>query len=226
MPRSQSAGHFLTPQEARRLYDRIGRFQDWQAVYESPAIRELLQAGEFASAKSILEFGCGTGAFAAKLAKIVPTDCQYVGIDVSPKMILLATAQLKGWAGRATIKLSDGSPALHEADGAFDHFVSNYVFDLLSPEYAAAVLAEAHRVLSPNGKLCLVSLGCGTSGLSKIVTALWNVVWRHKPEWVGGCRPSDLSTLLMPNQWSIYYRRKVVSFGVTSEVIVASRRSG
>ena len=147
------------------------------------------------------------------------------GIDVSPKMIRLATARLKPWASRAVVKLSDGSPTLQEADGALDHFVSNYVFDLLSPEYAAAILTEAHRILCANGKLCLVSLGCGTSGLSKLVTVLWEAVWSHRPEWVGGCRPSNVSTLLMPEQWSLDYRRKVVSFGLTSEVIVASRRS-
>jgi ubiquinone/menaquinone biosynthesis C-methylase UbiE len=225
MPESSSAGLFLTPQEASRVYDRIGRFQDWQAVYESPAIRELLQGGEFGSAKSVLEFGCGTGAFAAELMKIVPADCRYVGIDVSPKMIRFATARLNRWPSRAVVKLSDGSPTLQDVDGAFDHFVANYVFDLLSPEYAAAVLAEAHRVLYANGKLCLASLGFGTSGLSKLVTVLWEAAWSHKPEWVGGCRPSDVSTLLMPEQWSIGYRRTVVTFGVPSEVIVASRRS-
>ncbi|MGB7436996.1 MAG: class I SAM-dependent methyltransferase, partial [Candidatus Acidiferrum sp.] len=136
----------------------------------------------------------------------------------------LAGSRLKRWADRATVKLSDGSPALPEADGAFDHFVSNYVFELLSPDYAATVVEEAHRVLSPNGKLCLVSLGCGSSGLARLVTALWEAVWRCKPQLVGGCRPSDLSTLLSSNKWSVDHHGRVVSFGTTSEVVVASRR--
>jgi ubiquinone/menaquinone biosynthesis C-methylase UbiE len=172
----------------------------------------------------VFEFGCGTGAFATKLMTIVPADCRYVGIDVSPKMTRLATARLKRWADRATVKLSDGSPALPEADGAFDRFVANYVFELLSPDYAAAVLAEAHRILSPNGKLCLVSLGCGTSGPAGFVTTLWKAVWKWKPALVGGCRPSELRALLAPDKWSIDPLSKVVSFGVTSEVVVASRR--
>lgn len=192
--------------------------------YEGPALRELLQWGDFSSAKSVFEFGCGTGAFAAKLMTLVPADCSYVGIDVSPKMVRLATSRLKRWAGRATVRFSDGSPALPEAGGAFDHFVSNYVFELLSPDYAAEVLAEAHRTLSPDGKLCLVSLGCGTSGLARFVTALWEAAWKRKPEFVGGCRPSESRTLLAADRWSIDHLRKVVSFGVTSEVVVASRR--
>ncbi len=207
------------------MYDRIGRFQDWQAVYEGRAIREIMRLGSFDSAKSVLEFGCGTGAFAATLMKIVPTDCRYVGIDVSPKMVRLATSRLKRWAARARVKLSDGSPTLHETEGAFDRFVSTYVFELLDPEYTVAVLTEAHRVLCENGKLCLVSLGCGASGLSRTVTALWEQVWRHKPEWVGGCRPTELGTLLAPNQWFVDHHRKLVSFGITSEVLIASRCS-
>ena len=122
------------------MYDRIGRFQDWQSVYEGRAIREVIRLGSFDSAKSVFEFGCGTGAFAAKLFRTcLPSVCRYVGIDVSPRMVRLATSRLKTWAGRTTIKLSDGSPRLHEPDGVFDRFVSNYVFELLAPEYAAAI---------------------------------------------------------------------------------------
>jgi len=222
---AQSGGRFLTPEQASRVYDRIGRFQDWQAVYEGRAIREVIRLGSFDSATSIFEFGCGTGAFAAKLFRTcLPPVCRYVGIDVSPRMVRLATRRLQAWAERTAIRLSDGSPCAHEPDGAFDRFVSNYVFDLLAPEYAAAIICEAYRVLKSSGKLCLVSLGCGTSGLSRIATVLWERVCRLKPELVGGCRPVDLRSLLMPDLCSIDHHEKLVSFGITSEVIVASRR--
>jgi SAM-dependent methyltransferase len=223
--RAQPSGRFLTPEQASCVYGRIGRFQDWQAVYEGAAIRELVRHGSFETAKSVFEFGCGTGAFAAKLLKThIPRDCRYVGVDVSPKMVRLASARLGRWPERASIRLSDGSSHLHEPDGAFDHFVSNYVFDLLAPEYATAIVAEAHRILGDDGKLCLVSLGRGRAGLSRIVTALWERVWRLKPELVGGCRPVDLRNLLVPGQWSVDHHETVVSLGLTSDLLVASRR--
>jgi ubiquinone/menaquinone biosynthesis C-methylase UbiE len=223
---AQSGGRFLTPEQASRVYDWIGRLQDWQAVYEGRAIREVIRLASFDSAKSVFEFGCGTGAFAAKVLRTcLPPTCRYVGIDVSPRMVRLATSRLKKWAERIDIKLSDGSAWLHEPDCTFDRFVSNYVFDLLAPEYAAGIISEAHRVLNSSGKLCLVSLGCGTSGLSRIATVLWERVWRLKPELVGGCRPVDLRSLLIPGQWLIDHHAKLVSFGFVSEVIVASRRS-
>ena len=206
------------------MYDRIGRFQDWQVVYEGRAIRELLQAASFHSAKSVFEFGCGTGAFAAKLLKShLSSDCRYVGVDISQTMVRLATARLRPWASRAVVKISDGSPVLAEADAAFDRFVSNYVFDLLSPEYAAAIISEAHRVLVAGGKLCLISLGYGTSGFSKAVSGLWERLWRLKPELVGGCRPVHLPSLLKPGEWSIEHFKKVLALGLSSEFVVASR---
>lgn len=96
--------------------------------YEGPAVRELIRLGGFHSAQSILEFGCGTGAFSARRMNIVPEDCRYVGIDLSPIMTRLAASRLTNWTGRATVILSNGSSTLPEAHGAFDHFVSNYVF--------------------------------------------------------------------------------------------------
>ncbi len=114
----------------------------------------------FNDSKRVFEFGCGTGAFAAKLLKTcLPLDCRYVGVGISTRMVRLATSRLKPWAERTTIRVSDGSPRLHESDDTFDHFVSNYVLDLLAPEYAAAIIAEARRVLRNSGKLCLVNPG-------------------------------------------------------------------
>ncbi|MGE5324622.1 MAG: class I SAM-dependent methyltransferase [Actinomycetota bacterium] len=223
---AESNARYLTPEQARGVYNRIGRFQDWQAIYESRALQEVVRFGTFTSSRSVFEFGCGTGAFAARLLKTcLPADCRYAGLDVSPRMIRLATSRLKPWAGRAGVRLSDGSPHLQEADASFDHFVSNYVFDLLSPAYASVVLAEAHRILGDGGKLCLVSLTHGPSLFSRIFTKAWERCWRWKPALLGGCRPVELRDLLSAQDWSIEHQSTVVSFGVPSEVIVASRRA-
>lgn len=225
MAKEHPSGRFLTPEQVSRVYDRIGRFQDWQAVYEARAIRELVRMASFNESKRVFEFGCGTGAFAASLLKsYLPPDCRYVGIDIAPRMIRLATKRLNPRGERVTIRLSDGSSRLHEPDDTFDHFVSNYVLDLLTPEYASAIISEAFRVLRNRGRLCLISLGHGRSGVHRIVTELWERIWRFKPEVVGGCRPLDLRRLLAPQDWSIDAYKVVTSFGITSEVLVASRR--
>ncbi|HEX6821901.1 MAG TPA: class I SAM-dependent methyltransferase [Candidatus Sulfotelmatobacter sp.] len=224
MAKEQSSGRFLTPEQASRVYDRIGRFQDWQAVYEARAIRELIRMASLDESKGVFEFGCGTGAFAASLLKsCLPPDCRYIGIDIAPRMVRLATTRLQPWGERAKIKLSDGSSRLHEPDETFDHFVSNYVLDLLAPEYASAIIFEAFRVLRNRGRLCLITLGHGRSGVQRLVTELWERIWRLKPEIVGGCRPVDLRRLLAAQEWSIDGYKVVTAFGITSEVLVASR---
>jgi hypothetical protein len=43
----------LAPEEAKRFYDRLGSGQDWQRLYENPAISELIAHAAFDSAHCI-----------------------------------------------------------------------------------------------------------------------------------------------------------------------------
>lgn len=159
---------YLSPEQAKRFYDRLGSAQDWQGFYENPAINELIAHAAFNSAQSVFEFGSGTGAFAARLVhRRLPADARYVGLDISGTMVSLARERLKPWSDRARIYQSDGSPRIPEPDGSFDRFVSTYVLDLLAPDFIERLLSEAHRVLVPGGKLCLVSMTFGMSPLSR-----------------------------------------------------------
>ncbi len=103
----------LTPQQARQLYDRVGRAQDWQAIYEDRAVRKLTANAEMSSARAVFELGCGTGRLARRLlAQDVPTSCRYVGVDVSPRMVQLTRRRLEPWSQRAAATLVDGSVPL------------------------------------------------------------------------------------------------------------------
>ena len=125
----------LTPEQARRVYDRIGRAQDWQRFYEDAATAELVAHADFDTAHAVVELGCGTGRFAAALlAGYLPADASYVGVDLSPRMVALASDRLGPWRHRAAVTLVDGGATLPAADGGADRFVANYVFDLLGPE--------------------------------------------------------------------------------------------
>ncbi|MGO9060521.1 MAG: class I SAM-dependent methyltransferase [Candidatus Binataceae bacterium] len=140
----------FTVDQARAFYDRFGRKQDWQRFYEDPAIGLLIEHAAFNQAHRIFEFGCGTGRFAQRLLReVAPTDCSYVGMDVSATMVNIARQRLEPWSGRADVRLSDGSVRMEEPDRSVDRFVSNYVFDLLGPEQINRVLTQAHRVLVP-----------------------------------------------------------------------------
>jgi ubiquinone/menaquinone biosynthesis C-methylase UbiE len=213
----------LTPEQARRVYDRIARAQDWQRFYEDAATAELVAHAGFDSARAVVELGCGTGRFAAALlAARPPADASYVGVDLSPRMVALASERLSRWRHRATVTLVEGAPAMPAADGAADRFVANYVFDLLGSDETRAALAEAHRVLAPGGLLCTAGLTPGEHGIARFVSRAWTSVWARWPALVGGCRPIRLVDVLDPSQWVVSYQRTVVAWGIASEVVIAT----
>jgi hypothetical protein len=53
----------LSHEEARAFYDWFGARQDSQRFYEDPALCDLLGHADFGEARSVFEFGCGTGRF-------------------------------------------------------------------------------------------------------------------------------------------------------------------
>lgn len=215
----------LSPEQARRIYDRIGRAQDWQRFYEDAATAELIAHSAFADAGAVFELGCGTGRFAARLlAEHLPPAATYSGVDVSPRMVTLASERLAPWRGRATVALADGTERVPVPDGGVDRFVSNYVFDLLSPEASRAALDEAHRVLAPGGLLCVAGLTVAERGVARLVSRAWKRVWMRWPQLVGGCRPIHVTDALDPGRWDIRHRGMVVAWGIASEAVIVSPR--
>ena len=224
VPQQRKGLNMLSHQEARRTYDRIGSLQDSQAFYEDRATGVLLRHADFASATSVFEFGCGTGRFAQRLfTEYLSPTARYRGVDLSPTMVRLARQRLTAYAPRAEVVLTEGTPPVDAPAAAYDRFVSNYVFDLLSEDDIRAVIREAHRMLRPGGLLCLASLSTGVGPASRIVTSLWGWVHALQPAVVGGCRPLDLLPFLPESQWEVRHHAKVVAFAVASEVIVAQR---
>jgi ubiquinone/menaquinone biosynthesis C-methylase UbiE len=216
----------LSQDEIKEFYDRFGKKQDVQGFYEDPATHLLVLHGLFGKAESVFEYGIGTGRFAEQLLdKYLPTSCQYLGVDISSTMVKLATNRLSRWTNRCHIQLSSGAKKLPVEDGAYDRFVSNYVLDLLSSPHTSALINEAHRILAPNGLLCLVSLTHGTAWLSQCISSVWNVLYRVRPKLVGGCRPIELLDFVTKANWEMVYHTVVSAFGIPSEVVVARRRS-
>jgi SAM-dependent methyltransferase len=214
----------LSREEARRVYDRIGKLQDSQAFYEDRAIDLLIHHGEFAGASDVFEFGCGTGRLALRLlSEHLPSSATYHAVDLSPKMVGLSKERLASFGSRAKVDLSDGGPPVREPSESCDRFVSTYVLDLLSDEDIVAVLREAHRILVPGGLLCLSGLSTGSGFASRLVAALWSGLHRVRPSLVGGCRPLDLVDWLGSPEWKLRYDGRVAPFAVPSEVVIAQR---
>lgn len=212
----------LSHEEARRVYDRIGKFQDSQAFYEDPATRLLLREGDFRSAAAVFEFGCGTGRFALRLlTDFLSDDATYRAVDVSPTMVRLAQERLAPHSNRAWVLLSEGGAPEAEPSDSCDRFVSNYVLDLLPEDEIRLVVRCARRMLRRHGLLCLAGLSTGIGPISRVVARAWARLQAWRASTVGGCRPIDLLPFLPEPAWRIRFHRKMVTFGITSEVVIA-----
>jgi ubiquinone/menaquinone biosynthesis C-methylase UbiE len=215
----------LSRSAARALYDRIGRWQDTQRFYEDLATADLIAHADLGNARSVFEFGIGTGRIAELLLRDhLPAAAHYHGVDISSTMVALARERLSPWASRAAVEQSDGSPRIGASDRQYDRFLSTYVLDLLSAEDIAAVLADAWRVLSPGGLLCLVSATHGRTRGERVVMGLAARLHSLSPTLVGGCRAIDLSAFLERESWRLIHHDVVSKWSVTSEVMVASPR--
>jgi hypothetical protein len=105
-----------------------------------------------------------------------------------------------------------------------DRFISNYVLDLLAPDSIYRLLLEAYRLLIPGGKLCMVSVTLGQSHIPRAVCWSWQHLWQLSPGIVGGRHPIELMDYLFPNLWNPDHQSKLTSWGITSEVVVASAK--
>lgn len=211
----------LSLDQARWVYNRIGRIQDWQAFYEDAATNRLVANAGLAGGQIIFEFGCGTGRLAARLLGKLPDSATYLGVDISPVMIDLAARRLAALSGRAQVVLVDGSLPLPADDRFADRVFSTFVFDLLDPDYARAVLNDLRRILTPDGRLCIASLTSGERPFERAVSRTWLGLWRVAPQLVGGCRPITVSALL-GHDWQILHHSRVHRLGLVIDALIAA----
>jgi hypothetical protein len=69
----------------------------------------------------------------------------------------------------------------------------------------------------------VVSLTDGERGMARAVSGFWRLVFSIAPRLVGGCRPIRLRDWVASDLWRIDYRRVVTIFGISSEVVVATK---
>jgi len=210
----------LSRGEVKSIYDQLGARQDRSAYYADVAIEDLTAHADFAHARRIFEFGCGTGRIAAELlAHHLPSCASYYAVDLSSSMAHITATRLARWADRTLVTRATGFPHVPCAYTSVDRFVSMYVLDILSPDDIRSILAEAHRILTYDGRLCLISLTHGATPYARLRS--W--VFRIWPQLLGGCRPISLQDFLVPD-WDLQHVAVMTAGGMSSEVIVATPR--
>lgn len=138
-----------------RWYDFQAPFYRlWRNDYDSPLVaRVVALAGEHATAKSVLDAGCGTGLFTIGLARS-GREWSVQGLDASEGMLAVAARQAAR-QGRADLRFHRGDvTALPFPDGVFDVAVAAGLMPCLNDRTVA--LGELRRVLAGSGRLISV----------------------------------------------------------------------
>lgn len=150
----QKGFHFHT---GRCLADRLGYPADRVDALPDAAVESFAGVGnpfswgDLQPGEAVVDLGCGAGFDALLAARMVGSEGRVIGVDMTPAMLEKAR-QNAALLGLTTVELREGYlEALPVADATADVLISNGVINLCPDK--AAVLAEAHRVLKPGGRL-------------------------------------------------------------------------
>jgi ubiquinone/menaquinone biosynthesis C-methylase UbiE len=137
----------------------------------SPHVLRLRQLTD----RTILDFGCGTGRFAMRLAE---QGFQVVGVDTSTEMVNMAAARPR--TNVQLVHITPGDPLPFE-QGEFDALWVCTVLQHIDDEALLEIVAELHRVVCPNGLLLLCENTDQTKGRT---SRSGHVVFRGREEYL------------------------------------------
>jgi ubiquinone/menaquinone biosynthesis C-methylase UbiE len=148
-------------------YERL-----WQAQFAEVQTMLLAQA-RIAPGDAVLDLACGTGLVTMRAAGAVGPEGSVLGVDLSGKMIEVATGRAEELGlGNVRFERMDGE-ALALPDASFD--VALCALGLMYMPAPELALRELSRVLRPGGRMALAVWGersqCGWHTLFPIVDA-------------------------------------------------------
>jgi ubiquinone/menaquinone biosynthesis C-methylase UbiE len=141
----------------------------------------LLDAADLRQGDRVLDVACGTGVVTRLTAERVGPDGAVAGLDINPSM--LAVARSVPSSGAAIEWHEASAESLPLGDGSFDVVLSSLGLQFV-PDKASA-LREMQRVLAPDGRLAIATVGPTPPLFAVLEQALAS---RVKPEAAGFMR--------------------------------------
>lgn len=117
-----------------------------------PQEQAFIRAYALPDSASVLDVGCGTGEFTARMAEFLP-KARVLGIEILPEHVAYARQRHARLAPRLEFREGDGF-ALKFPDASFDFVACRHM--LQSVPEAQRVIAELIRVTRPGGRLHLL----------------------------------------------------------------------
>lgn len=124
------------------------------------------------------------GAGNARLARLIPPDVRYIGVEPSST---LRKAAFRASSVQRELDIRDGAlPRLPLRDGEADVAACIAVFHHLAPDERAPAVAEFARILKPGGRLVVTVWNL--RGLRMAAWSSWLAAWLRFPLVKGGGR--------------------------------------
>lgn len=168
---------------SRPLYDRI------MGDFEQRSNHAAIQGPIDASARRIVDVGCGTGHLLGLVAdRYQSTAHSLVAIDLSQNMLDQSRSRLQRTDRLfpfVSFQRSD-CRSLPLEDASCDLYVSSYLFDMLPAGELPDALSEMERVLKPGGQALVSTMTLELHGLpwllrhgARFANAVYNAGYRH-----------------------------------------------
>lgn len=149
--------------EQRREAATYDRWFDspWGRYAFNVEVGVVLEAiGPLAGSVHVLDAGCGTGRFTARLEA---SGASVVGLDIDPAMLDLAATRMQG------LLILGNAAGIPVPDGSFDSVVAVTLCEFANDP--AEVFAELARVTRPGGRIVVGALNPRSP---------WGLRWRHR----------------------------------------------
>lgn len=191
--------------QVRETYNRLaGVYARTVARFEAPSQRRVLGNLDLSAGDTAIDVGCGPGRLLPGLADRVGPAGAVLGVDAAPSMLTQARqrAQEAGVTDRLSLALGDAR-RLPVADGVANAVCVFDVLDLFARGGLRAVLGECHRVLTPDGQLCVTTMD-HTSVPDSWFLQAYEWAYRRVPGFERvGCRPIPAMALLRDADFAV-----------------------
>ena len=122
-------------------------------------VRRALNMVDVKAGDRVLEIGCGWGALAEKAT--IDFNASVVGVTLSTEQLAFANTRMQkfGMSGQADLRLQDYRDiGITTNDAPFDAIVSIEMIEAVGQAYWPEYFKTIHRLLKPNGKVCIQSI--------------------------------------------------------------------
>lgn len=119
------------------------------------AVRDLLDMGDLPAAKTVVEFGIGTGVYTRQILGGLGPDATFLAFEIDPKLASAASRSLRDPRLRMINDSAENAEAYLEGEKA-DVVVSSLPFTTFPAPLREGIMDVSRRILTPDGVMLVL----------------------------------------------------------------------